>query len=160
MTRGLDSSRLCLKTLSIVVCGIFVATAISAWAQSGLPVVGRTYAESIPGTPPANATVPDEVRSIEQTPIQGTSMVYSFADATSPSQRTTQYYFLYGTGAIYHDGWKASFGYRPDFIDLFTSYPPPQTAENNAGREVWELYNVDEDPAELNDLSRRVAPPA
>jgi arylsulfatase len=102
----------------------------------------------------AGATVPAEVRGIKQTPIQGTSMVYSFTDAAAPSRHTTQYYFLYGTGAIYHNGWKASFGYRPDFIDLFQSFPPPQTAENNAGKEVWELYNVDEDPTELNDLAK------
>ncbi len=101
------------------------------------------------------AKVPAEVRGIKQTPIQGVSLVYSFADAAAPPRHTTQYYFLYGTGAIYHMGWKASFGYRPDFIDLFQSYPPPQTAENMAGKEIWELYNVDEDPTELNDLAKR-----
>lgn len=100
------------------------------------------------------ASVPRTVRGIRQSPIQGKSMVYAFADAKTPSRRTTQYYFLYGTGAIYHHGWKASFGYRPDFIDLFQTYPPPQTAENKAGQEVWELYNVDDDPTELNDLAR------
>jgi arylsulfatase A-like enzyme len=57
------------------------------------------------------------------------------------------------SGAIYHDGWKASFGYRPDFIDLYQSYPVPQTAENFAGKEVWELYNVNEDPTELNNVA-------
>jgi arylsulfatase len=102
----------------------------------------------------AGAKVPADVRGIKQTPIQGKSLVYSFADAKAPSRRTKQYYFLYGSGAIYHNGWKASFGYRPDFIDLYTSYPPPQTAENFAGKEVWELYNVNEDPTELNDLAK------
>jgi arylsulfatase len=58
------------------------------------------------------------------------------------------------TGAIYHNGWKASFGYRPDFIDLFQSFSPPQTAENKAGKEVWELHQVDEDPKELKDLAK------
>jgi arylsulfatase len=103
----------------------------------------------------AGAKVPAEVRGIKQTPIQGKSLVYSFADAKAPSSRTTQYYFLYGTGAIYHNGWKASFAYRPDFIDLFTTFPPPQAAENKAGKEVWELYNVEEDPTELNDLASK-----
>lgn len=102
----------------------------------------------------AGAKVPAEVRGIKQTPIQGKSLTYSFADATAPARRTTQYYFLYGSGAIYHDGWKASFGYRPDFIDLYQTYPVPRTAENFAGREVWELYNVNEDPTELNDLAK------
>jgi arylsulfatase len=103
----------------------------------------------------AGAQVPAEVRGIKQTPIQGKSLVYSFADAKAPARRTTQYYFLYGSGAIYHDGWKASFGYRPDFIDLYQSYPPPRTAENFVGKEVWELYNVNEDPTELNNLASK-----
>lgn len=34
-------------------------------------------------------------------------------------------------------------------------YPPPRTAVNNAGREVWELYNVDADPTELNNLATK-----
>ena len=86
--------------------------------------------------------------------LQGTSLVYSFGDAAAPSRRTTQFYFLYGSGAIYHNGWKASFGYRPDFIDLYQSYSVPETAENHAGKEVWELYNVEADPTELNDLAK------
>ena len=102
----------------------------------------------------AGVTAPSEVRGIKQSPIQGTSMAYSFADAAAASLHTTQYYFLYGSGAIYHKGWKASFGYRPDFTDLFQSFPPPQTAENKAGKEVWELYHVDEDPTELKDLAK------
>ena len=100
------------------------------------------------------ATVPTEVRSIKQTPIQGISTVYSFNDAAAPSKRTTQHYYLYGSGSIYHNGWKASFGYRPDFIDLYQSYPVPETAENYAGKEVWELYNVEADPTELHDLAK------
>lgn len=32
--------------------------------------------------------------------------------------------------------------YRLDFIDLYQTYPVPMTAENNAGKQVWELYNV------------------
>lgn len=101
-----------------------------------------------------HAQVPAEIKSIKQSPVQGTSLVYSFDDATAPSRRTTQYYYLYGSGAIYHNGWKASFSYRPDFIDLYQSYPVPKTAENKAGKEVWQLYNVVDDPTELKDLAK------
>lgn len=102
-----------------------------------------------------DAKVPDEINGVKQTPIQGTSLVYSFINATAPSRHTTQYYFLYGSGSIYHDGYKASFDYRPDFIDVFQEYPQPQTSVNMAGKEVWQLYNVNEDPTELNNLAKR-----
>jgi arylsulfatase len=102
----------------------------------------------------AGAKVPATVKGVRQTPIQGTSLAYSFENASAAERHTTQYYFLYGGGGIYHKGWKASFGYRPDFIDLFGVYPNPKTAENNAGKEVWELYNVNDDPTELNDLAK------
>jgi len=128
----------------------------------GLPKKGEVrtqYAHLIDLLPTtldvAGAQVPAEVRGIKQTAIQGKSLVYSFGDATAPARRTTQYYFLYGSGAIYHDGWKASFPYRPDFIDLYQSYPPPQSAENFAGKENWELYNVNDDPTELNNLASK-----
>ena len=102
----------------------------------------------------AGATVPATVKGVPQTPIQGTSLAYSFEEAAAPERHRTQYYFLYGGGGIYHQGWKASFGYRPDFIDLFGIYPSPKSAENNAGKEVWELYDVDQDPTEVNDLAQ------
>jgi arylsulfatase len=102
----------------------------------------------------AGAEVPPMVKGIRQTPIQGVSMTNTFGDATAPSRHTIQYYFLYGSGAIYKDGWKASFGYRPDFIDLFMVYPRPEKTENFAGKEVWELYDVNRDPTEVHDLAK------
>jgi arylsulfatase len=102
----------------------------------------------------AGAKVPAIVKGVPQTPIQGESLAYSFENASAPERHTTQYYFLYGGGGIYHMGWKASFAYRPDFTDLFGIYPNPRTAANNAGKEVWELYRVNEDPTELNDLAQ------
>ncbi len=102
----------------------------------------------------AGAKVPATIKGVAQTPIQGTSIAYSFENASAAERHTTQYYFLYGGGGIYHKGWKASFGYRPDFTDLFGIYPNPKSAANNAGKEVWELYKVNDDPTELNDLAR------
>ncbi len=102
----------------------------------------------------AGAKVPATVKGVPQSPIQGESLAYSFENASAPERHMTQYYFLYGGGGIYHKGWKASFAYRPDFTDLFGIYPNPRTAANNAGKEVWELYCVNEDPTELNDLAQ------
>ncbi|MFN8625362.1 MAG: arylsulfatase [Candidatus Binatia bacterium] len=101
----------------------------------------------------AGARVPDTLNGIAQTPIQGISLAYSFADASSPSKHTQQYYFLFGSGAIVKDGWKASFAYRPDFVDLYGTYPPPTSVPNNAGKEVWELYDLTRDFNENHNLA-------
>ena len=50
---------------------------------------------------------PDRVDGIEQMPIDGVSMDYTF-DADGPSTRTTQYFEILGNRAIYHDGWVAA----------------------------------------------------
>lgn len=101
----------------------------------------------------AGARVPATLNGIAQTPIRGASLTYSFADAASPTHHPEQYYYLFGSGAIVKDGWKASFGYRPDFVDIYGTYPPPKTVENNAGKEVWELYDLNHDYTENHDLA-------
>ncbi|WP_176399690.1 arylsulfatase [Novosphingobium sp. B 225] len=98
---------------------------------------------------------PATVKGVEQSPLQGVSLTYSFTAPAAPSRHSTQYYYLFGTGAIYHDGWKASFGYRPDFVDLFWACPSPQSPPNLAGKQAWELYNQNDDPTETVDLARK-----
>ncbi len=56
----------------------------------------------------AGVTEPAVVNGIEQKPIEGVSMRYSFDDAAAPSRRTTQYFEILGNRAIYHDGWVAA----------------------------------------------------
>lgn len=98
---------------------------------------------------------PQEVRGVRQEPIQGTSLTYSFADANAPTRHTSQYHFLFGAGGVVKDGWKASFGYRPDYVDVFATYPPPRVIPNNAGKEVWELYDLNSDFNESVDLAKK-----
>ena len=100
---------------------------------------------------------PAEIGNVEQTPLQGTSLVYSFNDANAATQHTQQYHFLFGAGSIIKDGWKASFGYRPDFVDLYGTYPAPKVVENHAGQEVWELYDLNSDPTETRDVAKQNA---
>jgi arylsulfatase len=86
-------------------------------------------------------TPPDVVRGYTQIPIQGTSMRYSFEDATAASTRQTQYYEMLGTRAIYHQGWKA------------VARHGAISGVGNFGSDVWELYHVDEDRSEAHDLA-------
>ena len=81
------------------------------------------------------------IDGVEQTPIHGLSISYSFADADAPARRTTQYFEMLGCRAIYEDGWKAVvyheiFDQRVDWDD-----------------DVWELYNVAVDASECHDLA-------
>ena len=99
----------------------------------------------------------ETIRGVEQIPVQGTSLVYSFDDATAASRHTVQYYYIFGQGSIYRDGWKASFSFHPNFIDISlmrlgkTSLEALAKASRQAPQ--WELYHLDEDFNERNDLA-------
>ena len=48
--------------------------------------------------------IPDQVQGYAQTELPGVSMRYSF-DADGPTQKNIQYYEMFGTRALWHDGW-------------------------------------------------------
>ena len=90
---------------------------------------------------------PTHVNGIEQMPIHGTSMAYSFDNATAPSTHTTQYFEILGNRAIYHEGWMAScFHGRLPWIRL-------QGLDFDGPQEVWELYNISEDFSQAVNLA-------
>ena len=55
---------------------------------------------------------PKSVNGTAQTPIEGVSLAYTFADSKAPSRHTTQYFEIFGNRAIYHDGWLAGTVHR------------------------------------------------
>ena len=95
----------------------------------------------------AGITAPTHVNGIEQMPIHGTSMKYSFDSANKPSTHTSQYFEILGNRALYHDGWIAScFHGRLPWIRL-------QGFEFDGPQERWELYNVSQDFSQAVDLA-------
>ena len=95
----------------------------------------------------AGITPPTHVNGIEQMPIHGTSMQYSFDSATKPSTHASQYFEILGNRALYHDGWIAScFHGRLPWIRL-------QGFEFDGPQERWELYNVAKDFSQAVDLA-------
>ncbi len=99
---------------------------------------------------------PTVVRGIQQDPLHGTSLAYSIKDKTAVSRHTQQYHTIFGNRAIYKDGWKASAAHHPNSLDLFTySDEPAKPIENNPDKDVWELYKIDEDFNELNNLAEK-----
>lgn len=81
---------------------------------------------------------PSELKGVKQKPIEGVSLSYSFGEPSEPSRRTTQYYEMVGNRAIYHEGWKA------------VTYHIPGTSFED---DRWELYHVEHDFSENNDLA-------
>lgn len=86
---------------------------------------------------------PDAIDGYTQSPIQGTSMRYTFDSADAPSPRHMQYYAMLGTRAIYHDGWKA------------VARHGAITGKGHFMEDKWELYNVAQDRAEVHDLAEQ-----
>jgi arylsulfatase A-like enzyme len=90
-------------------------------------------------------TAPAVLNGVPQKPIEGVSFAFSLEDAKAPSHRRTQYFELGCNRGLYHDGWMAS---SPSFV--------PWAAvreEFDPDKAVWELYNVDEDFSQANDLA-------
>lgn len=91
--------------------------------------------------------MPARVNGVEQKPIEGVSMRYSFDDAGADSRRTTQYFEIFGNRAVYHEGWMAScFHGRLPWIRTQRSTPFGDT-------ERWELYHLADDFSQGVDLA-------
>ena len=87
---------------------------------------------------------PKVVNGIVQRPIEGTSMLYSFDGAKTPTKHTTQYFEMFGNRAIYQDGWVARTIHREAW-----EFQPRTSLD----KDVWQLFNVNEDFSEANDLA-------
>ncbi|MDG1978536.1 MAG: arylsulfatase [Phycisphaerales bacterium] len=95
-------------------------------------------------------TPPRMVNGVPQDSIDGTSMLYTFDDPEAEGRRTTQFFDIMGSRGIYHDGWFAgTFGPR----EPWTPGAPPGIMEWNPANDVWELYNLEEDWTQANDLA-------
>ncbi|MBP2649031.1 MAG: Sulfatase [Gemmatimonadetes bacterium] len=95
----------------------------------------------------AGIPAPSEVDGIPQMPIQGVSMLYTFDSAAAPSHRTVQYFEMLGNRGIYSNGWVATarHGRLP--------WENPPSGPPNFDKDKWELYHVDEDFSEANDIA-------
>jgi arylsulfatase len=87
---------------------------------------------------------PKIVNGIEQRPMDGKSLVYSFNDAAAKETHTTQYFEIAGNRAIYHEGWYARTIHRA---------PWEREPRRPLAEDIWELYDVTNDFSLINDLS-------
>ena len=57
------------------------------------------------------------VNGVQQSPYEGTSMLYSFNDAKAPERHETQYFEMFCNRGIYHKGWSAVTKHRTPWDD-------------------------------------------
>jgi len=90
---------------------------------------------------------PKVVNGIKQRPMDGVSMLYSADNAKAAERRKTQYFEMFGNRGIYHEGWVACTRHSIPW-DMAAKIPALQD-------DVWELYNVDEDFSQANNLAQK-----
>jgi arylsulfatase A-like enzyme len=92
---------------------------------------------------------PTMIDGVAQKPIEGVSMAYTFdrEHADAPSTHVTQYFEMLGNRAIYRDGWMACC--RHGRLPWQTSGSAPFDEDR------WELYNIEDDFSQAEDLSER-----
>ncbi len=98
-------------------------------------------------------TPPRVVNGVPQDPIDGVSFAYTFNDPKAKGRKRTQYFEVMGSRAIYHEGWMASaFGPRTPWVPGL----PKGIRDWTPDKDKWELYNLEEDWSQANDLADKM----
>ncbi len=98
----------------------------------------------------AGVKPPEEINGVKQTPLEGTSLTYTFENPNAPTRHRTQYFSTSGNRAIYKDGWWAG--------DLFhttweTGGIPRGAPDETINTHPWELYNLNDDYSQAHNLA-------
>lgn len=99
---------------------------------------------------------PTVIKGVTQSPIEGFSLADSFDHADAPSQHITQYFEMMGHRSLYHDGWRAVCPWPgTSFTEAGMGFGAPISYDKLTELDAhgWELYNVQEDFAETNNLA-------
>jgi arylsulfatase A-like enzyme len=88
---------------------------------------------------------PTSVHGVQQLPLHGVSMAYSFDDADAAEQHETQYFELAANRGIYHQGWTAVTRHSTPW-DFGAKLPAFDD-------DVWELYDTNTDWTQAHDLA-------
>jgi len=83
---------------------------------------------------------PEVLKGFTQSPIEGESFVQAISDPEAP-EKDVQFYAMLGQRALYSQGWLAN------------TLHPPISGWGRFEHDVWELYNLQEDRAQMHDLA-------
>jgi arylsulfatase A-like enzyme len=119
---------------------------IVSW-PAGIPARGEVrdqYVHAVDIVPTLyeflGVTPPDVLNGWTQAPIEGQSFASSIGDPNA-NGRETQFYSMLGMRALYHRGW------------LATALHPPISGWGNFEKDVWELYDLRIDRAQMHNVA-------
>jgi arylsulfatase len=92
---------------------------------------------------------PVSVNGVQQTPLEGVSMLYSFNDANAADRRETQYFEIFGNRGIYHKGWTAVTRHKTPWLLVGEKTPAFDD-------DVWELYDTSKDWTQAENLAAKM----
>jgi hypothetical protein len=88
---------------------------------------------------------PKVVNGVEQRPIEGVSMLYTFDEENAADRHETQYFEMFCNRGIYHRGWTAVTRHS---VPWLVGAPLPPLSDD-----VWELYDTNTDWSQAHDLA-------
>ncbi len=89
---------------------------------------------------------PTFVNGVQQSPMEGTSMLYTFTESQALERHDLQYFEMFGNRGIYYKGWSAVTKHRTPWL-LVEKAPP-------FDEDLWELYDGSTDWSQAHDLSK------
>ena len=88
---------------------------------------------------------PTMVNGVQQSPMEGASMLYTFEGADAPERHDLQYFEMFGNRGIYHRGWSAVTKHRTPWVMVGGAVPAFDD-------DIWELYDGRSDYSQAHDL--------
>ncbi|MFB6610976.1 arylsulfatase [Agromyces sp. NPDC056379] len=89
---------------------------------------------------------PTMVNGVQQSPMEGTSMLYTFNGPDEPERHDLQYFEMFGNRGVYFKGWSAVTKHRTPWELIADTIPFDD--------DVWELYDGSVDYSQARDLSK------
>jgi arylsulfatase len=92
---------------------------------------------------------PTFVNGVQQSPMEGTSLLYSFNEADAPERHDLQYFEMFANRGIYYKGWSAVTKHRTPWVMVGQDMPAFDD-------DIWELYDGSKDWSQAHDLSKEM----
>ena len=94
----------------------------------------------------ADLPEPTMVNGVQQSPMEGTSMLYSFDQPDAPERHDPQYFEMFGNRGIYYKGWSAVTRHRTPWVMVGGKLAAFDD-------DPWELYDGRTDYSQAHDLA-------